>query len=303
MNSREPIILGILIFITIFLAWVLFSQLNERRVLAEDEYRETYIESQVEYGFPIEESRYDDNLYLPLEICHDYFCYTIGKDSIKSFYNGSQLNRRELYMYLLENVVTYFEKLSGGKTKIENRSGSFYIWENDYIFDTSNIYTDVEDILLNRFEKNYIWKIEIDKKDIPGTTGTYADKYIEVDYSKQKLYVWLDHELVKTILLSGAKNDFEVYGVFPIVDKGIQPIAPGEKYMPYWMAFYYSPSQDSWYGLHALIWWYDDSGNKIFESVGNIGIRRSRGCIRMLLEDAKFLYDNFDKGDPILIHP
>ena len=95
---------------------------------------------------------------------------------------------------------------------------------------------------------------------------------------------------------------FEVYGVFPIIDKGIQPMAPSGHYMPYWMAFYYSPWQNSWYGLHGLVWWYDDSGSKVFENTDYIGVRRSKGCIRMLKDDAKYLYDRYEKGDHILIH-
>ncbi len=93
-----------------------------------------------------------------------------------------------------------------------------------------------------------------------------------------------------------------MYGVFPIVDKGEAPIAPTGDYMPYWMAFYYSPKQEAWYGLHGLIWWYDDDGNKEYEPESNIGVRRSGGCIRMLVEDAKYIYDIFEKGDLVLIH-
>ena len=116
------------------------------------------------------------------------------------------------------------------------------------------------------------------------------------------LFVWMNGEVVKTILLSGPKYGFQVYGVFPIVDKGIEPEAPGGKYMPYWMAFYYAKGQDSWYGLHSLIWWYGEDGNKVYETINNIGRRESAGCIRMLLDDAKYLYENFKIGDYILIH-
>lgn len=87
-----------------------------------------------------------------------------------------------------------------------------------------------------------------------------------------------------------------------MVDKGIEPIAPGGKYMPYWMAFYYSKKQDSWYGLHGLIWMKRDDGTRWIEPETNIGLRKSAGCIRMVVADAKYLYENFEKGDFILIH-
>jgi lipoprotein-anchoring transpeptidase ErfK/SrfK len=50
------------------------------------------------------------------------------------------------------------------------------------------------------------------------------------------------------------------------------------------------------------VWWYDDNGNVVHENTDYIGVRRSNGCIRMLRDDAKYLYDRYGKGDHILIH-
>lgn len=208
------------------------------------------------------------------------------------------LDENALYQKILDTVIPHFENRYGGKTFAKNRAGSFIYWKEDIRPDLSNIYIDV----LNAFREGENRSIQIGSKDLPGTDGTYDTKYIEIDDSKQKLYVWVDGAVIKEINLSAAKEGYQVYGVFPIVDKGVAPIAPGEKYMPYWMAFYYSPKQDSWYGLHALIWWYDENGKKVYEPEEYIGVRRSRGCIRMLVEDAKYIYGIFEKGDTILIH-
>ena len=203
-----------------------------------------------------------------------------------------------IYQEVLDQVIHHFEDKYGGKSVAKNRAGSFIYWKEDLIPDFSNIFEEVYNAFLNGENTS----VDIHIKDLPGTDGKYADRYIEVDDSKQKLYAWVDGVVVKEINLSAAKEGFQVFGVFPIVDKGIAPIAPGDRYMPYWMAFYYSPKQNSWYGLHALIWWYDEDGKKVFEPETNIGIRRSMGCIRMLIDDAKFLYEIYEKGDPILIH-
>ncbi len=207
-------------------------------------------------------------------------------------------NENAIYQKVLDSVIPHFEKYYGGKTFAKNRKGSFIYWKEDILPDFSNIYTDV----LTAFESGEDTQILVQTKDLPGTDGRYLSKYIEIDNSKQKLYVWIDGKVEKEILLSGPKVGYEVYGVFPIIDKGISPIAPTGRYMPYWMAFYYSPKQDSWYGLHALVWWYDDNGKKIYEPTTNIGVRRSGGCIRMLYDDSKYLYQIFNKGDHILIH-
>jgi hypothetical protein len=237
-----------------------------------------------------------------INICYEQNCYYILPEVIEIFYEENEINKSQLYIYLLENVVPFFEDLSGGKEFVQNSKGEFYTWKEDLIVDTSAIYKGIEKLLTNRGEYELDLTYELYKKDLPGTDGKYAERYIEVDNSKQKLYAWLNGKVIKEINLSAAQRGFEVYGVFPIIDKGIQPMAPSGHYMPYWMAFYRSDWQDSWYGLHGLVWWYDDNGNKIFENTDYIGVRRSKGCIRMLKDDAKYLYDRYEKGDPILIH-
>jgi len=208
------------------------------------------------------------------------------------------VDENAVYQEVLDSVIPFVEKLYGGKSMQRSSKGSFIYWKEDNIPDLSNIFTDV----YNAFKSGENTQILIYTKDLPATDGRYSNKYIEIDNSKQKLYVWIDGKVVKEILLSGPKVGYEVYGVFPIIDKGVSPMAPTGRYMPYWMAFYYSKRQDSWYGLHALIWWYDENGKKVYEPTSNIGVRRSGGCIRMLYDDSKYLYEIFNKGDHILIH-
>jgi len=230
-----------------------------------------------------------------VSVCDSTSCVWISSDGL---IKEGVVDENAVYQIVLDTVIPHFEKKYGGKTFTRNRSGSFIYWKEDVIPDLSNIFEDVYLAFKSRINTS----VEVLSKDLPGTDGKYAQKYIEIDNSKQKLYVWIDGMVVKEIHLSAAQPGYQVYGVFPIIDKGVAPIAPGGRYMPYWMAFYYSPKQDSWYGLHALIWWYDENGKKIYEPSTNIGVRRSKGCIRMLLGDAKYLYEIFEKGDHILIH-
>lgn len=230
-----------------------------------------------------------------VSVCDNESCVWIPSDGLVI---EGKIDENGVYQKILDYVLPYFEKKYGGKTFVKNRAGSFIYWKEDMIPDFSNIFVDI----LNAFQTKSNATVKIERRDLPGTDGKYAKRYIEIDNSKQKLYVWVDGKVQKEILLSAAKKGYEVYGVFPIIDKGLSPQAPSGSYMPYWMAFYYSPKQDSWYGLHSLIWWYDENGKKVHESTGNIGIRRSRGCIRMLLEDAKYIYEIYRKGDHILIH-
>ncbi len=228
-------------------------------------------------------------------VCNESNCVELSSENCVE---DGIVNRSAVYVEVLDKVLPFFEKEYGGKAYAKNRAGGFLYWKEDNIPDLTNIFNDV----YNAFDSQTDTVVQVVIKDLPGTDGKYAPRYIEVDNSKQKLYSWVDGKVDREILLSGPKSGYEVYGVFPINDKGIAPIAPGGKYMPYWLGFYHSPSQSSWYGLHALIWWYDEEGNKVYEPVSNIGLRKSAGCIRMLLEDAKYLYNIFERGDLILIH-
>lgn len=230
-----------------------------------------------------------------VSVCHIEDCIYLPSNTVMK---DGALDKGLVYQEVLDKVISHFENGYGGKGLASNDKGSFMYWKEDIRPDLSNIFDDV----YNSFKSGLDTNVEIELKELPSTDGKYASKYIEIDNSRQKLYVWRDGSVEKEILLSGPKDGYEVYGVFPIVDKGLSPKAPTGDFMPYWMAFYYSGSQSSWYGLHGLIWWYDSNGNAVFESKENIGVRRSGGCIRMLEEDAKYLYENFEKGELILIH-
>jgi hypothetical protein len=304
MQSRDKALIGLLTLLIFLVSSVLYFFVTNYKVFGTEESL-AYIHlndlPEVESA-NIEIQKELKQTYPIIEICYQENCKEISSDIVESFYQNNEIEEIKVYTYILDKILPYFEKISGGKVLFKNSNGSFYAWREDKVIDLGNIYEDILDLLKNRDPKQFVLKYNLVKKDLPGTDGKYADRYIEVDNSKQKLYAWMDGKVIKEIYLSAAKSGYEVYGVFPIVDKGIQPIAPGGKYMPYWMAFYYSPKQSSWYGLHGLIWWYDEDGNKIYESENNIGLRKSAGCIRMLKDDAKFLYDRYEIEDPVLIH-
>lgn len=238
----------------------------------------------------------NENVEFTVSVCHVEDCVYISSESVKK---DGVIDEGMVYQEVLDKVLGHFEQGYGGKSLASSDKGSFLYWVDDVRPDLTNIYQDV----YRSFKSGMGTNVEVEVKEMPGTDGKYATKYIEIDNSRQKLYVWRDGAVEKEILLSGPKSGSEVYGVFPIVDKGINPKAPTGDFMPYWMAFYYSGRQQSWYGLHGLIWWYDSNGKAVYESKDNIGVRKSGGCIRMLEEDAKYLYENFEKGDLILIHP
>lgn len=224
---------------------------------------------------------------------------TISGSEFSSLLKDGDLDKENFDKYISRKIIPYFEKIFGERELVKNSKGEFYSRKKDILPNYASLYDKI-DVAYSSGLVDI--RVDIDGYEGPGTDGQYAEKYMEVDNSQQKLYVWKNGKVEKVIGLSGPVYGFQVYGVFPIVDKGRQPIAPGGKYMPYWMAFYYSRKQDSWYGLHGLIWMYKEDGSKWFEPEKNIYTRQSAGCIRMVVADAKYLYENFQKGDLLLIH-
>jgi len=144
----------------------------------------------------------------------------------------------------------------------------------------------------------------IGKMEVPGTDGLYADRYIEIDDSQQHLYVWEDGEVIMDFEMSGAFDEYAVFGVFEIREKSLNAWSDiAKKWMPYWMSFYYDPAQEAWYGIHELVWWDDANGIRHVEPSSRIGTRRSGGCLRLDRGKAELVYNWARVGELVLIHP
>lgn len=300
MNRRYRVALILLAVICIFNIFTGFLLLYE-----SSEEKSLRLENNEVLGFAESASTVDDigegvddgNI---ANFCYRDICKSADSLDVEKWIVDGKLSKDLVDGYIEKEIRTYFKPFYDAKKSVVNRKGSFLSRVNDSVPDYSTIYSQ----LVSQFNSG-VKEITVVIPDMvyAGTDGEFNKKYIEVDSSQQRLYVWNSKKIDKVIDLSGPRHDSEVHGVFTVVDKGLEPIAPGNKYMPYWLAFYYEPSKAAWYGLHGLIWMYRDDGTRWIEPSSNIGVRISGGCIRMLVEDAKYLYERFEKGDYILIHP
>ena len=140
----------------------------------------------------------------------------------------------------------------------------------------------------------------------PNTDGTVAQRYIEVDGSRQVMFVW-ESGKYKKYRMSGAFPEYNPVGVFTILNKS--PLAwssTANKWMPYWMAFTYDKKQAAMLGIHALIYWYPGfqktGETKIYEPESNIGKPRSTGCLRLTVSEAEKVYNWAKVGDVVVVH-
>ncbi len=209
------------------------------------------------------------------------------------------------------------------KLVAQNEYGSFSYIADDYQINRKLLIFDIVTELtlqIEEFHRSVCVDAEASLEDIPikskpleinvrsmisaGTDGTYAPHYLEIDDSQQMLYVWKNGHISKAYRVSGFYDEYAVSGVFNIKNKAKNAWSPiAEKWMPWWMAFYYDGRQDAWLGIHELVYWTDSNGVYHEESSDSIGKKKSGGCVRLDRGLAQELYDDTPVGTPVLIHP
>ncbi len=127
-------------------------------------------------------------------------------------------------------------------------------------------------------------------------------RYIEINLSKQHLWVWQDHQVIyESPVTSGATGAGfpTVTGLFSIYYKTTNTHLVGYQYGPrynydvfvqYWMPFYQG------YGLHDASWRNGNFGGSDYYYGG------SHGCVNLPLATAAFLYNWADIGTPVWVH-
>lgn len=155
----------------------------------------------------------------------------------------------------------------------------------------------------NRYNGQIDDEIDISLNGGPNSTGDIADKYIEIDISQQKMYLFESKNVRKIYPISTGLYYPTPTGLFKILNKA--PNAYSGIYhvwMPFWMAFWYSPEINAYFGIHELPYWVTDNGTKIQRPRERIGNPSTGGCVAMDIGDAKELYNWTEVGFPVVIY-
>lgn len=111
-----------------------------------------------------------------------------------------------------------------------------------------------------------------------------------VDLEYQHVYVYKNNELIRTMLCSSGMAGYDTpEGKFKITDRGNYFYS--DKYGEgayYWVRFHGA------YLFHSIPC--DKSGNIIQSELDMLGAKASHGCIRLSMEDAKWVYENIPKN-------
>lgn len=121
---------------------------------------------------------------------------------------------------------------------------------------------------------------------------------IDVDVSMQTVKVYQDGEVIREMVAStGVEGHETPLGTFEVQNRGLwffnAKYGQGAKY---WVSF------KDWgiYLFHSLAM--DENGEIIEEEAEKLGQPASHGCIRLQVEDAKWIYDNIPEGTTVFIH-
>lgn len=152
--------------------------------------------------------------------------------------------------------------------------------------------TDMDTITLsvNEGPNSPIWEIN-------------QHKYMEADLSQQKLFLFENQELIRTLRISSGKYYPTPTGKFKVLNKAVNAYSEiFDVWMPYWMAFGYSSELNAYFGLHELPYWIDPGGTKIQRPREKIGTPSTGGCIALDIGEAKELFDWAENGTPLSIY-
>ena len=208
------------------------------------------------------------------------------EDDITSF--SSNTSFKKTYYISGDRVNVYAD--SSGSDKILR-----YLKKEDVIvaYNENNGYIYCED---NNGRFGWVRK---NKDNLSGELNKNTKYKVEINLTKQLIAVYKDNVEVRQIqcstgLIGDADTETPV-GNFEIQNKGTFFFSP--KYNQggkYYIKFF------SNYLIHSIPT--DRSGNIIEEEKDKLGVPVSHGCVRVPIEESKWLYDNVPVGSTVSIH-
>lgn len=160
----------------------------------------------------------------------------------------------------------------------------------------------MEHILTERMNGNVIDYLEASLDDGPNTTGDIAGKYIEVDISQQRMYLF-DHGSISASYRISSGSEFPTpIGQFAIMNKAENAFSNiYNVWMPYWMGFSFNTEVNAMIGIHELPYAEADGERRQVAS-DQIGSPSTGGCIALDVGAAKEVFTFADVGTPVYIY-
>lgn len=172
---------------------------------------------------------------------------------------------------------------------------------NDIV--TQNVRDDFAKAVYLRFDGTAVNAVATTLDAGPNTNGTLADKYIEVDISQAKMYLFRGGAVYKSYTVSTGLDYPTPVGHFEILNKvalGFSNIY--KDWLPWWMGFAYSKELNAYFGIHEQPYVLTADGKQVSASPQAIGTPSTGGCIALAPGAAREVYSFADVGTPVYIY-
>jgi lipoprotein-anchoring transpeptidase ErfK/SrfK len=167
---------------------------------------------------------------------------------------------------------------------------------------TQNVQNDFLKAIRLRYAGIVIGAVSTTPDDGPNTDGSIADKYIEVDISQQKMYVFEEGKVYKTYNISTGLDYPTPVGTFTILNKmglGFSDIY--NVWLPWWMGFLYSEKLHAYFGIHEQPYTLTADGKPVIRD-NRLGTPSTGGCIALAPGAAADVYSFAAVGTPVYIY-
>jgi len=213
----------------------------------------------------------------------------LSADTIKSFIKNKFVDGKEI-MYFDQNQVSNFLKE-----------------QNDKLNFASDVDYKMGSVKLSNHLMFRLTEENPSRTFILPITGSFSkspmthDKFIEVNKSQQRAYLFENGNLVRTLIISTGVTWETPTGTFKVLNKVPMTIS----YSGYWYMPWYLPigtiNGPYFFGFHEVPYHMDYKGMIYSRDPETIGSPATGGCIQVLKGQAKELFDWAETGMPVYI--
>jgi len=172
---------------------------------------------------------------------------------------------------------------------------------NDVV--TQNVVADFQKVIDLRFDGTAVNAVATTLDGGANTNGSLADKYIEVDISQAKMYLFKGGKVYKSYKVSTGSDYPTPTGHFAIINKvGLGYSNIYQDWLPWWMGFSYSKELNAYFGIHEQPYRLTEDGKIVQAGPQAIGVPSTGGCVALAPGAAREVYAFGDVGTPVYIY-
>lgn len=253
---------------------------DHRRLNALIDTLNTYVATEIHYEFGSQDEILDREMISTWLSVDNNMEVVVDRDAVLSYVK--KLARNHNTAYSKKTLMTSY----GREVEIE---GGAYGWRIDNSGECDQIIEDIKTGSV--IEREAVFLTRANSFDGPD----YGNSYVEINLSAQHLFLYVNGELiVESDFVSGRiiRGNATPEGCFPITYLARNATLRGDDYetpVNYWMPF------NGNIGMHDLTS-RKKFGDAIYQTNG------SHGCINLPLEAAEIIFNNIEKGFPVLCY-